>query len=124
MTKDNSVNAMQAMGCSMNSENLSFDWQTVNGTGCTGGNCNNSLAGGTSQANYTIQPSMGAWDYWQNWYYPQVIHTSYPVYIQEKARDDGKHAFEIVKALKDKGLLKLDKVEDFIEAMDCVIKNL
>lgn len=64
------------------------------------------------------------WDYWQNNYYPNVIHTSYPVYIQERAKDSGKHAFEIIKALQDKKLIKLDKVGDFIEAMDTLIKIL
>jgi len=64
------------------------------------------------------------WQYWQGDYYPWVIKESYPVYLQEKAMDKGKHAFEVVKALQDKKLLKLDKVFDFIEAMDCILKTL
>lgn len=64
------------------------------------------------------------WDYWQDLYYPQVIRTSYPVYIQERAQDKGKQAFEIIKMLQDKKLIKLDKVSDFVEAMDCLIKIL
>lgn len=64
------------------------------------------------------------WDYWQDLYYPQVIKTSYPVYIQERAQDKGKQAFEIIKMLQDKKLIKLDKVSDFVEAMDCLIKIL
>ncbi len=62
-----------------------------------------------------------AWDYWQNCYYPSVIRESYPVYIQERAKDKGKTAFEIIKALQDKKFLKLDKVSDFIDAMDTLI---
>lgn len=67
---------------------------------------------------------LSAWDYYQNYYYPYVIKESYPVYIQERAQDKGKQAFEIIKSLKDKKLLKIDKVEDFIEAMDTLIKIL
>lgn len=65
-----------------------------------------------------------AWGYWTDWYYPQVIRESYPVYIKERAEDKGKQAFEIIKSLQDKKLLKLDKVSDFIEAMDTLIKIL
>jgi len=67
---------------------------------------------------------LSAWDYYQNYYYPYVIKESYPVYIQERAQDKGKQAFEIIKILKDKGLVKIKKVEDFIEAMDELIKIL
>ena len=64
------------------------------------------------------------WGYWQNQYYPQIIKESYPVYIQEKAMDKGKQAFELLKALMDKNLVKVDKVKDFIEAMDTILKTL
>ena len=64
------------------------------------------------------------WNYWQNQYYPQVIRESYPVYIQERAMDKGKHAFELLKALMDKKLLKIEKVSEFIEAMDTILKTL
>jgi hypothetical protein len=64
------------------------------------------------------------WNYWQNQYYPYVILESYPIYIQEKAIDKGKLAFELLKALMDKGLVKVDKVKDFIEAMDTILKTL
>lgn len=89
-------------------DNLSF---------CTSSNsvaCNNST--GTA--------SWGCWDYWTTQYYPQVIHTSYPVYLQEKAKDKGKQAFEIIKILKDKKLVQLSKVGDFINLMDELIKIL
>lgn len=68
--------------------------------------------------------SYTCWDYWQNDYYPLVIRESYPVYLQERAQDKGKKAFEIIKMLKDKKLIKLEKVSDFINAMDALIKIL
>ena len=68
--------------------------------------------------------NMTAWGYWTDYYYPRVIHESYPVYIQERARDKGKQAFEIIKVLKDKKLVKLEKVSDFIDLMDELIKIL
>ena len=77
-------------------------------------------AGNTAIYNSTVS----CWDYWQGSYYPQVIHPSYPVYLQERAKDSGKQAFEIIKALQDKKLMKLEKVSDFIEAMDTLIKVL
>lgn len=64
------------------------------------------------------------WDYWQNHHYPYIIKESYPVYIQERAQDKGKQAFEIIKSLQDKKLLNLEKVKDFIDAMDLLIKIL
>jgi len=57
-------------------------------------------------------------------YYPEVIKTSYPVYIQERALDKGKQAFEIIKILKDKKLVNMTKVGDFIDLMDELIKIL
>jgi hypothetical protein len=71
-----------------------------------------------------LPASNSAWSVWTNWYYPTVIRESYPVYLQERAQDKGKQAFEIIKALQDKKLMKLDKVSDFIEAMDTLIKTL
>ena len=64
------------------------------------------------------------WNYWANDYYPQVIKESYPVYFQERAKDSGKQAFEIIKSLQDKKLMTLKTVGDFIEAMDTLIKIL
>ena len=66
----------------------------------------------------------GAWVYWQDWYYPNTIIHSYPVYLQERALDKGKQAFEIIKILKDKKLVNLTKVADFIDLMDELIKIL
>ena len=70
----------------------------------------------------TASPTL--WNFWQDQYYPQVILQSYPVYIQNRAMDKGKQAFELLKALMDKGLIKVDKVKDFIEAMDTILKTL
>lgn len=64
------------------------------------------------------------WDFWYKDYYPIIIRESYPIYLQERSMDSGKKAFEIIKLLQDKKLIKLDKVSDFIEAMDCLIKAL
>ena len=81
-----------------------------------------------NQGQVTVQTNavnnLSLWDYWTNQYYPQVIHPSYPVYIQERAKDSGKQAFEIIKALQDKKLMNLKTVADFIEAMDTLIKTL
>lgn len=79
-----------------------------------------SFAGDIMHADY----QMTGWNYWQNYYYPYVIKESYPVYIQERAQDKGKQAFEIIKMLKDKKIIKLEKVEDFVNAMDELIKIL
>ena len=95
-------------------ENLSITTGTALGSGTNGG-INTNLV-------YT-QPLTG-WNYWQNYYYPQVIRESYPVYIQERAKDEAKKAYEIVKILKDKKLVKLDKVSDFVDLMDELIKIL
>jgi hypothetical protein len=65
----------------------------------------------------------GCWEYWQNWHYPQIVQ-SYPVYIREKAKDNAKQAYEIIKILTDKKLVKVDKVKDFIDLMDELIKIL
>lgn len=78
-------------------------------------------------ANLTYQPSnntMSCWSYWQDYYYPRVIRESYPVYLTERAQDKGKQAFEIIKILKDKKLVQLSKVGDFIDLMDELIKIL
>ena len=64
------------------------------------------------------------WGYWRDYYYPEVIRESYPVYIKERSEDKGKKAFEVIKSMMDKRLLKMDTVRDFIEAMDLLIKIL
>lgn len=76
----------------------------------------------TTNAMWTVP--MSGWQYWQNDYYPNVIHHSYPLYLQERAKDSGKQAFEVLKALQDKKILNIEKVSDFIEAMDTLIKIL
>ena len=70
------------------------------------------------------QKTLSCWGYWRDYYYPTVIRDSYPVYIQERAQDKGKQAFEIIKMLKDKRFLKLEAVGDFIDVMDELIKIL
>lgn len=78
---------------------------------------------------FTPNPHSGThdhscWDYWQNIYYPSTVTTSYPVYIQDRAKDNGRQAFEIIKMLQDKKLMNLKTVRDFIDAMDLLIKIL
>ena len=75
----------------------------------------------------TANISMGnisCYGYWRDYYYPQVIKESYPVYLQERSVDKGKQAFEILKVLKDKKLITVSKVSDFIDIMDELIKIL
>lgn len=79
----------------------------------------NSSVGTTSNMDH-----ISCWDYWQNWYYPQVIYQSYPVYIKEQALDKGKKAYEIIKILKDKKLIEIRTVGKFIDLMDELIKIL
>ncbi len=77
-----------------------------------------------SEGLYQGSKNLTCWGYWQDYYYPKVIRESYPVYVRERAEDKGQKAFEIIKHLQDKKLIKLDKVSDFIEAMDSLIKIL
>jgi hypothetical protein len=114
----NEINAVQALNCNMDSGSLSFNYSTDDSL-----NVNTSCENVISLTGINCSHITG-WDYWQGYYYPQVIRESYPVYIQEKAKDSGKHAFEIIKVLMDNKLIKLDKVEDFVKAMDILIKQL
>lgn len=68
--------------------------------------------------------NMSVWHWWEDYYYPRVIGESYPVYVQERSLDKGKQAFELIKMMKDKGFVKLDKASDFIELMDALIRTL
>lgn len=98
---------------SLNTGTLTID-TSANGTTTSAGiSTDNTISSGTS-----------CWDYWHTDYYPSVIHHSYPVYMQERAKDKGKQAYEIIKILKDKKLVKLGKVGDFIDLMDELIKIL
>jgi len=111
--------ATTALNCSVDGQNIVGTFTDARGgVGIyTSGN-----ASGTDNTMYYTNPTL--WDYWQNIYYPQIIRESYPIYIQEKAMDKGKQAFELVKALMDKKLLNVEKVKDFVEAMDTILKNL
>lgn len=115
--------AMNMMSCSVDGQNIIGSFTTA-----TSGSINTGASSGTTNAMYSYYDggavSTTLWGYWQNYYYPQIIRESYPVYIQEKAMDKGKQAFELVKALMDKDLIKVDKVKDFIEAMDTILKTL
>ncbi len=101
---------MSTLNCSVdNNLNISSD-TTDSGSG--------TFLVGSDTSNHTC------WTYYQDYYYPYVIRESYPVYLQERAKDKGKHAFEIIKILKDKKLVQLKTVGDFIDLMDSLIKIL
>ena len=113
---------MQTLACSVDGLNIVSGSMTTSGAGLTSG-----ATSGTSTSVAYYTDSCGGnslWGYWQNCYYPYVIRESYPIYIQERAMDKGKQAFELLKVLMDKKLLKVEKVSDFIEAMDAILKTL
>jgi len=99
------MNNEQILSCKLD-DNLNFTTTT------------NETANGWTGSIYSC------WDYWQNYWYPLTILKEYPVYIQERAKDKGKQAFEIIKMFKDKKFIKLEKVENFIDMMDALIKIL
>ena len=101
------------------------DGQNIVGNVTVAGDIAPSASAGTTDATYYYDSSgTSLWNYWQNQYYPYVIRESYPIFIQERAMDKGKQAFELLKVLMDKKLLKVEKVSDFIEAMDAILKTL
>ena len=113
MTDKNQVNAMYV------AQNGTMDGLNVNYSSSLGTSGDDSFSVGTN-ALYTTT----GWDFWQNQYYPQVIRESYPIYVRERAEDKGKQAFEVIKMLQDKRFVKFEKVSDFIDAMDALIKIL
>lgn len=122
---DNQVNAMYVAHNGSLTDGLSVVYSTTGGTTSAGLVTSGTSGTGLSTGSSAVHCWNGsAWDFWQNCYYPQVIRESYPVYIQNRAEDKGKQAFEIIKQLQDKRLMKLEKVSDFIDAMDCLIKIL
>jgi hypothetical protein len=83
-----------------------------------------SLDGNLNISSTTAYKVNSCWGYWQDYYYPYIVRESYPVYLQERSKDKAKQAYEIIKILKDKKLAKLEKVADFIDLMDELIKIL
>ncbi|MDP1728954.1 MAG: hypothetical protein Q8L27_01990 [archaeon] len=71
-----------------------------------------------------IETGTSSYQYWQNYYYPYVIQPTYPVYITERSLDKGKQAYEVIKVLKDKKLVDIRTVKQFIELMDSLIQIL
>ncbi len=114
---------MSIRACSVNADlaiNIS-DYQAIaNAFNITTGNND---YGSDTVTNGTTN-TLGCWDYWQDWHYPYVVRENYPVYIQQRSQDKAKYAYEIIKILKDKKLAKIDKVSDFINLMDELIKIL
>ena len=92
----------------------SSDLNSISATSITG---DFDLSKNTADANLTC------WGYWEKYYYPYV-YPSYPVYVQERAIDKGKKAFELIKLMQDKKFVKMNTVKDFIDLMDLLINSL
>jgi hypothetical protein len=118
----NNINAMQAMNCNM--DGLSFNYSTTSDNCVTAYQGGDTLSTGYNANCITNGINLTCWDYWHGYYYPQVIRESYPVYIQEQAKDKGKAAFEIIKGMIDKKFIKLDTVKQFVDLMDFLIKTI
>lgn len=101
-----------SLDTSMMYSSSSGDMYKVNGSGDWGG------------IKTTADYKLGAYEFYQNHYYPYIVKESYPVYLQERALDKGKQAFEIIKVLQDKKLMKMTTAQEFIDAMDLLIKTL
>lgn len=123
-TMNYSTTPISAMYCSSLplDANMNFTVTTTSDTSGPGNISQPTLDGRYSSQSPPV--NLTSWNYWQDMYYPQVIRQSYPVYIQERAKDNGQKAFEVIKLLHQKKLLKLDTVGDFINAMDALIKTL
>ena len=78
-----------------------------------------SMGSGTSN----IQ-NISVWHFWEDYYFPYVIKKDYPIWIQERAIDKGKKAYEIIKTLRDKKLITVRTVKQFTDLMDELIKVL
>jgi hypothetical protein len=111
------TNKNEVLGALNTSLDSNLNLQATSGTA-------NYVVGATSLLNTGVSNTLSGWGWWTNEYYPYIIKESYPVYMQERAKDTGKQAFEIIKALQDRKLIKLDKVSDFVTAMDLLIKIL
>lgn len=115
----NKQDVINTLYCSVDGQNIVANY-TSNAS-----SLNDCLSAATlSGSGLEMSKAATLWSYWRDDYYPYVIKESYPVYIQEKSMDKGKQAFELLKALMDKNLVKVEKVKDFIEAMDTILKTL
>ena len=126
MTDMNKAQVLSMMNSSLDS-GLSFKAQSVAGQPRMAVNASyigDPTVESTSKLTVGTANTLTCWGYWRDYYYPTVIRESYPVYLTERAVDKGKQAFEIIKVLKDKKLVKLDKVGDFIDLMDSLISIL
>lgn len=114
---------MEILNCSVDS-NLNFSSDS-NSNIITNGTCADGTYSGTDISFYTDGGGQnGCWNYWQGCYYPYVIKESYPVYLQERAKDKGKVSYELIKGLIDKKLIKINTVKEFINLMDFFLKIL
>ena len=112
------------MNCSIDNDSFTVNindvetWYTGDLTNRMGGSIIN-----TSLSEWNNN-NLSCWNWWQNYYYPYIIKESYPVYIKEKSKDKGKMSYELIKKLRDKKLIKVEKVSDFVKLMDELIKLL
>jgi len=124
----NKKEVMSMLDCNINDKSLNFVQLDVGDVtrGVIESKTTNNITDAVDLFNNstTSNGDYSCWDYWHRDYYPQVIRESYPVYIRERAEDKGKQAFEIIKMLSDKKVIKMDKVKDFIDIMDLLIKIL
>lgn len=125
--ENNKEFALSMLNCSVDN-NLNFSASNVGAdyTLTKANDFDNTVtAGGTSGDSLkNTQDTLSCWSWWQDYYYPSVITTVYPVYVQERALDKGKKAYEIIKMLKDKKLLEITSVKKFMEMMDALINIL
>jgi hypothetical protein len=124
---ENKEQAMSMLNCQVDN-NLNFSASGISVNYAVGTESINLESSGTANmldnktwvADYPQK--LTCWDWWSNYYYPGVIKEYYPVYIQERALDKGKQAYEIIKMLKDKKLIEIKSVSKFMELMDALIK--
>lgn len=121
MDKDTTLSMLSCSvdnNLNINASSLTFGDTNLSGDFTAGGQTTDLLyRTGTSD-------NLSCWHWWQDYYYPSVITNYYPVYIRERALDKGKQAYEIIKMLKDKGLVEIDTVKKFMSLMDALINML
>lgn len=64
------------------------------------------------------------YDYWEQWKPLSPPVTQFQYYHTHTVEDKGVKALSIIKIMMEKKLIKLDTIEQFIEAMDLLVKVL
>ena len=115
------------MNCSINNDSFTVNASDI--TNYSSGDCTDGAGVSTITPTFydwdnDTSGDISCWHWWQNYYYPYVVIPSYPVYIKEKSYDKGEKAYQIIKTLRDKKILNVETVKDFVKAMDELIKLL